>query len=186
MPLERSEHMARVRGRDTRPEVLLRRGLRARGLWYRLRAFVGKSHPDLVFHRKKVAVFVDGCFWHGCPIHYRLPGSRLPFWRAKLRDNVERDQRQTRVLRELGWRVIRLWGHQVHADPDAAADVVSRFLTVDAQPHRYGLRVLEARQLSGELEERRLVSLLDNRVRVVKGLRNSNSYWRSRLDGGVR
>ena len=72
---------------------------------------VGK--PDFVFARKRVVVFVDGCFWHGCPKCYRRPSSRCSYWDAKVAANKARDRRVTRTLRRMGWRVVRIWEHEL-------------------------------------------------------------------------
>ena len=113
---DRSKVMSRIRGQDTKPEILLRKALWARGLRYRLHKATPVGRPDIVFPKPKVAVFVDGCFWHGCPAHYVPPRSRGTFWARKLKTNVERDQRQTRELERSGWRVMRVWEHEVESD----------------------------------------------------------------------
>lgn len=121
-PLTRSEQMARIRGRDTRPEMRLRKALWHAGLRYRLQVRVEKCAPDVVFPSARVAVFVDGCFWHGCPDHYTFPRTRRDFWLGKLRANVERDIRQSEALRAAGWTVIRLWEHEVSGNLDPLID----------------------------------------------------------------
>lgn len=118
MALTRSEQMARIRGRNTSPELLLRQMLWQHGLRYRLHARTPTGRPDIVFPGARVAVFVDGCFWHGCPDHYVRPRSRSDFWAEKLKANVLRDIRQTRELELLGWRVLRVWEHEVFEDPE--------------------------------------------------------------------
>jgi DNA mismatch endonuclease (patch repair protein) len=125
MSLTRSQQMSRIRSRDTKPELILRRILWSRGLRYRLHAKTPFGRPDLVFARKKVAVFVDGCFWHGCPDHYAPPRSQSRFWAEKLRQNVARDRLQTRQLEAHGWRVVRLWEHEI---ADQLADAAERVL----------------------------------------------------------
>ena len=105
----------------------LRRALWARGYRYRLRLRLPGT-PDLVFPSGKVAVFVDGCFWHGCPVHYRTPGTNAAFWDAKIRRNQERDRRADRELRATGWVVVRLWSHQIKEDPEGALEVVAEAL----------------------------------------------------------
>lgn len=110
-PLTRSEVMSRVKGRDTRPEMRLRRALHAAGLHYRLQARELPGRPDIVFRRARLAIFVHGCFWHrhpGCE-HARMPKSRIEFWTEKLEGNVERDARQLALLKEAGWTVMTLW-----------------------------------------------------------------------------
>lgn len=115
-PFSRSEQMARIRGKNTGPERRLRSALWAAGIRYRLHFLTPGGRPDVVLPRKKIAVFVDGCFWHGCPRHYVRPGSREEHWTARLRANVLRDRRQTLELEALGWRVIRIWEHEVFED----------------------------------------------------------------------
>ncbi len=109
------------RGRDTRPELAVRSAAHALGLRYR----VGVSPlpglrrtADLVFTRAKVAVFVDGCFWHGCPEHHRPARRNGEFWAAKIQGNVSRDADTDSRLLAAGWRVIRIWEHEA---ADAAA-----------------------------------------------------------------
>ena len=113
--------MARVKTRDTAAEVALRRALWARGRRYRLHAKL-PGRPDVVFPGKRLAVFVDGCFWHGCPEHYTAPATNSPFWQRKLEENTTRDRRVDRQLAEQGWRVLRLWEHEVEGSLDDAVE----------------------------------------------------------------
>jgi DNA mismatch endonuclease (patch repair protein) len=106
--------MARVKGRNTQPELALRKALWAAGLRYRLHRKLPGT-PDLAFVSAKVAVFVDGCFWHGCPQHYSFPATRPEFWAAKLDRNVARDARVDAELTALGWNALRLWEHDIKA-----------------------------------------------------------------------
>jgi DNA mismatch endonuclease (patch repair protein) len=122
---QRSYCMSRIRGRDTGPEIVLRRALWALGLRYRLaNPLPGK--PDLVFVRERVSVFVDGCFWHGCPDHGARPKTNKAFWHRKLSANLRRDRRVERQLRANGWRVIRVWEHEIRRDAEKAARRVYR------------------------------------------------------------
>lgn len=107
--------MAAIRGRDTRPELILRQALWARGYRFRLRQKLPGS-PDLVFRRVRVAVFVDGCFWHGCPLHYRRPPRNTGYWDRKLERNILRDRRTDAELEKAGWTVVRIWEHEVIAE----------------------------------------------------------------------
>jgi DNA mismatch endonuclease (patch repair protein) len=112
-PEERSARMALVRGRDTRPELRVRRFLHAMGLRYRLHRRVATARPDLVFPARRTVVFVHGCIWHrhpdpACPLT-RTPKSRVAFWTAKFAENVARDQRQRAALEADGWRVLTIW-----------------------------------------------------------------------------
>lgn len=112
--------MAAIRRADTKPEVALRSALHAAGLRFRkdLRLTLGevKPRPDVVFTRAKVAVFVDGCFWHSCPEHGRTPRQNLAYWGPKLAGNAARDAVNDRVLSEAGWRVVRVWEHEPTAE----------------------------------------------------------------------
>lgn len=107
--------MRATKRRDTRPELALRSELHARGFRYRVdeKAWpgVGAPRPDIVFRREKVAVFVDGCFWHSCPSHLRPPSKNVDYWQPKLERNRERDSRNNRALAEADWLVVRLWEH---------------------------------------------------------------------------
>lgn len=109
-PEQRRHNMSRIRGKDTKPEMLLRRGLHAAGLRYRLHVADLPGRPDLVFPRYRAVIFVHGCFWHGhyCPL-FRLPATRPEFWAAKIAGNRIRDQRTSAALRAAGWRVLTVW-----------------------------------------------------------------------------
>lgn len=121
--LTKSEQMARVKRSETAPELALRRALWRRGLRYRLRPPLPGT-PDLVFTSERVAVFVDGCFWHGCPEHYTSPRTNAEFWLAKIGTNRSRDARVDEELRRLGWRPVRIWEHAIERDVDKAVRVV--------------------------------------------------------------
>lgn len=103
------------RGRDTGPELAVRRALHAMGLRYRVDhplPFDRRRRGDIVFTRAKVAVFIDGCFWHGCPDHGVMPRTNSAFWAAKIARNRERDADTTARLVEQGWVVLRFWEHE--------------------------------------------------------------------------
>jgi DNA mismatch endonuclease (patch repair protein) len=117
-----SERMSKLATRDTGPEQALRRELHSRGLRYRVDVppVPGvRTRADLVFRPSRVAVYVDGCFWHGCPDHMVLPKSNRGWWQKKLALNIRRDRATDGTLAELGWVVIRVWEHD---DPASAAD----------------------------------------------------------------
>jgi DNA mismatch endonuclease, patch repair protein len=112
------------RGRDTMPEVRLRSALHRRGLRYRVNRrpeHALRATADIVFTSVRVAVFVDGCFWHRCPIHGTAPKANGDWWRSKLDENVSRDRRTDRALADRGWLVIRVWEHE---NPELAADMI--------------------------------------------------------------
>ena len=103
------------RRRDTAPELAIRRLLHANGLRYRVDyplPFDRRRKADIVFTRWRIAVFVDGCFWHGCPEHASWPKSNAQFWRDKIEANRARDADTDRRLSASGWRVIRVWAHE--------------------------------------------------------------------------
>jgi DNA mismatch endonuclease (patch repair protein) len=112
------------RGRDTRPERELRTLLHGRGLRYRVSVRPEgdlRRTADVVFSKARVAVFVDGCYWHGCPEHHRPATRNSDFWKAKIASNIERDRETDRLLGERGWKVLRCWEHD---DPALVADLV--------------------------------------------------------------
>jgi DNA mismatch endonuclease (patch repair protein) len=105
------------RSRDTAPELALRRAVHALGLRYRVATRpipAIRRTADLVFTRAKVAVFMDGCFWHGCPQHYRAPSANSTYWSTKVDRNRQRDTEVDAILAEHGWQVFRMWEHEDH------------------------------------------------------------------------
>lgn len=117
-----SRFMSRLPRRDTGPEVALRRALHAGGVRFRIHANL-PGRPDIVLVRLRVAVFVDGCFWHGCPKHASMPKANRAFWEAKLKENKERDARKDEALKALGWTPLHIWEHD---DIDAAAERLTK------------------------------------------------------------
>lgn len=110
-----TERMQRVRQSGTDCELRVRKALHKAGLRYRVNIIPEKSlrtRADIVFPRKRIAIFIDGCFWHSCPIHGTLPTKNQSWWTAKLNANRERDERATNLLRDLGWIVLRFWSHE--------------------------------------------------------------------------
>jgi DNA mismatch endonuclease (patch repair protein) len=103
--------MSAIRSENTKPEIALRKALWARGL--RFRIHYGKEKIDIAFPSQKVAIFVDGCFWHGCPIHSHIPKSNREYWLPKLRRNMERDKSKQDRLGLQGWKVMRFWEHEL-------------------------------------------------------------------------
>lgn len=110
-----SARFSRTRGRDTKPELLVRGELHRLGKRYRVNyaPLPGlRRTADVVFTKQRVAVFIDGCFWHGCPEHYVEPKTRTGFWAAKIAGNAARDAETTRILEEAGWTALRFWEHE--------------------------------------------------------------------------
>jgi DNA mismatch endonuclease (patch repair protein) len=114
-PEQRSERMSRVRSRDTKPELFVRRLVHGMGYRYRLHRRDLPGHPDLVFPIRGKIIFVHGCFWHrhGTCKYTRWPKSRLEFWKPKLEENNRRDKANQKALREMGWKVMVVWECQL-------------------------------------------------------------------------
>ena len=107
----RSEIMSRIRSKDSNPEKILRKTLWGMGLRYRL--YYGKEKIDIAFPSKKLAIFVDGCFWHRCPYHAVVPKTNLEYWMPKLEMNVLRAIKKDERLQATGWTVIHVWEHEL-------------------------------------------------------------------------
>lgn len=109
-PEKRSQMMSGIKGRNTRPEIVVRKALHARGFRFRLHSKKLSGRPDIVLPRHRVAVFVNGCFWHRHQCHlFKWPKTREQFWRDKLNGNAERDRRNWKSLERSGWRVYVFW-----------------------------------------------------------------------------
>lgn len=128
-PDKRSEVMSAVGSEDTAVEMRLRRALWHSGLRYRIHEEMAGTKPDIVFRGPNVAVFVDGCFWHGCPEHYTAPENNAHYWREKLESNRERDRRDNRDLRKAGWTVLRFWECEVNEELERVVEEVRRAVT---------------------------------------------------------
>ncbi|HWX54920.1 MAG TPA: DNA mismatch endonuclease Vsr [Verrucomicrobiae bacterium] len=131
-PAERSEIMGRVRSKNSRPELFVRKLVFALGYRYRLHAKDLPGHPDLVFRKARKVIFVHGCFWHrhaACALA-RLPKSRLDFWVPKLEGNKIRDRRVKRTLAKQGWKVLTIWECHVK-DAARLQSRIRRFLNAE-------------------------------------------------------
>ncbi len=126
-PRQRSHCMSRIRGKNTKPELILRRALWSAGLRYRLH-HGATGRPDIAFPGPRVAVFCDGCFWHGCPEHSVSPKTNASFWKTKIGKNRARDERVAAALRDEGWTVIRFWEHDIKNNPEKLAGRVKRIV----------------------------------------------------------
>lgn len=112
------------KSRDTQPELAVRRILHAHGLRYRVDARPEQTlrrRADIVFTRKRIAIFIDGCFWHKCPDHYVAPKTNADFWRSKITSNARRDEETSEILEHCGWTVLRYWCHE---DPKLVAAMI--------------------------------------------------------------
>lgn len=130
-PARRSEIMSRVRAKNTKPEIAVRRAAHALGLRFRLHRRDLPGTPDLVFPRLRVALFVHGCFWHrheGCA-KASTPSSRVEFWAEKLSGNVARDARKQAALLEAGWRPVIIWECETRK-PDELREIIRRRLSI--------------------------------------------------------
>ena len=125
---QRSDLMSKIHGKNTKPELFLRLFLWSKGVrGYRIhKKLPGK--PDLYFGPEKVAVFIDGCFWHKCPECYRAPKTNKRFWTAKIKRNIARDIQVDVSLREMGIKSIRFWEHEVMKDPMKCYKALKRAL----------------------------------------------------------
>lgn len=129
-PISRSENMSRIRAKNTKPEMLLRKELHARGRRYRLHVKGLPGKPDIVFTRARLAIFVHGCFWHqheSC-IQASKPKSNQDYWSSKLSGNIKRDRRNRDELSALGFRTAVLWECEIEASPQNAADLIEHLL----------------------------------------------------------
>jgi DNA mismatch endonuclease (patch repair protein) len=110
---ERSRIMRAVKGKDSTLEVTVRSALWRSGLRFRKNVASLPGKPDIVFSKSKVVVFIDSCFWHGCPNHLRRPGSHQDYWEAKISRNRQRDTEVTETYRQMGWTALRIWEHEL-------------------------------------------------------------------------
>jgi DNA mismatch endonuclease (patch repair protein) len=183
--LSRSEQMSRIRGKNTGPERRLRSALWKAGLRYLTHAETPLGRPDVVFPRRRIAVFIDGCFWHGCPQHYVRPRTRTDHWEGKLRENVDRDRQQTMALEALGWSVVRAWEHEVY---ESLEKVLSRIRCALGEgratpdPEWRVVRVEEIEE-SARLERRHLEQLRDPSATRTEEGRRITAKWRRPQEG---
>jgi len=125
-PGQRSYCMSQIKGRNTKPEIALRKSLWAMGFRHRIKSKL-PGKPDIVYPSLKTVIFVDGCFWHRCPEHYQPPKTRAEFWEEKISENVNRDRKNDCLLKEQGWLVIRVWEHEIK---ESLADCAERLVTM--------------------------------------------------------
>lgn len=123
---QRSFNMSRIKGRNTSLELKMRNSIYKKGLrGYRLHPnLIG--HPDLIFPKKKIAVFFDGCFWHKCSECFIKPVTRKIFWEEKISSNIKRDQVVNKKLRGAGWKVLRFWEHDIDRNSEKVADRIAK------------------------------------------------------------
>jgi DNA mismatch endonuclease (patch repair protein) len=125
---QRKFNMSRIKGKNTGPEVKLRKLLYFNGIrGYRLHHNL-PGKPDIVFVKKKIAIFIDGCFWHKCPICFQEPETRKEFWMKKIQSNIDRDKKVNKQLKSDGWVVIRIWEHEIKKNPEKYIEIISEKL----------------------------------------------------------
>lgn len=149
---QRSAHMAKIRSKDTKPELALRRAIHALGYRYRLHDPRLPGKPDLVFPGRRKVIFVNGCFWHGhdCPVGARLPKTHPEFWREKRQKNQERDVRQLAALEELGWESLVVWECRIKSVDGVPVEVIT-FLEQETVPNVTGAMALGAPASQGDV-----------------------------------
>lgn len=125
---QRTYNMSKIRAKNTGPEVKLRKLLSAKGIrGYRIHYNL-PGKPDIVFIKKKIAIFIDGCFWHKCPICFQEPETRKEFWMGKIQSNIDRDKKVDELLKNDGWAVIRIWEHVIKKEPEKAVKKIIALL----------------------------------------------------------
>jgi len=124
---KRSEIMSKIKSKNTKLEIEFRKKLWNKNLKYRLHYKIS-GKPDLVFVSKKIAVFVDSCFWHKCPKHFRRPKSRLAYWKPKIERNTTRDKKVNEMLKNEGWKVLRFWEHEIKKNPERCVKKIKNAL----------------------------------------------------------
>jgi DNA mismatch endonuclease (patch repair protein) len=171
--------MARIKDKHTKPEMLLRRALWEQGLRYRMHHAIEKIRPDIVFTAKKVAIFVDGCQWHGCPEHYVFPRTNQEFWANKLKKNTERDIKQTNALISAGWTPIRFWEHEIWSNISGVIDTIVDVLSTGNKPSIGNWRLIEIQIIDPEfdIEQRRCVMLESPIVERITQQKRSTKKW---------
>ncbi len=125
---KRSEVMSKIKSKNTKLEILFRKYIWSKGLRYRLHSKKLLGRPDIVFGKKRIVVFLDGCFWHKCPKCYKEPKSNKKYWREKIKYNVEKDRKVTLELKKQNWTVIRFWEHEIKKNPEKCFNKIQRYL----------------------------------------------------------
>lgn len=130
-PKQRSDIMRAVKGKDTSLETAVRLALWRRGLRYRKNVPSLPGKPDIVFPGPKAAVFIDSCFWHGCPDHCRMPQSNREYWERKIGRNKQRDKEIDQQYEKLEWTVVRVWEHELKEDFEGTIDKIHNIVTAN-------------------------------------------------------
>ncbi len=183
MPITRSENMARIKSGNTKPEILLRKALWHKGYRYKLNRKIGNIRPDIVLVSKRIAIFVDGCQWHGCPEHYVPSRTRTDFWQAKLLENIERDTKQTKFLKEQDWSIIRVWEHEIWENLSKTIEKIEYVIKGKQITEIENWRAYRVDTIDpGKDLERRYMRLLEypETIKVVERFRSTKKWNRSK------
>ena len=121
---KRSKVMSSIRGKNTKPEITIRKLLWKVGIRYRIHNKSIYGTPDISIMKNKIAIFIDGCFWHGCKRCYKEPTTNTAFWREKIHNNKKRRLKVRRILKKQGWNVQEFWEHQVNSRPHSVIDSI--------------------------------------------------------------
>lgn len=124
---KRRKVMVSIKGKNTKPEIILRKNLWSRGLRYRIHDKTIFGKPDISNKRRKLVVFVDGCFWHGCKTCYKTPTSNTEFWRNKLTNNKKRRIQVNNKLKRNGWNVLEFWEHEILKNPQKICITIQKY-----------------------------------------------------------
>jgi len=119
----RSYIMSRIRSKNTKPELIMKESLKGLYLRYQPKML---GNPDFASKKHKLVVFVDGCYWHACPMCYNEPKSNKGYWVQKIKKNVDRDRKYTKKLKKAGWKVMRFWEHQVLKAPNKCREKIAK------------------------------------------------------------
>ena len=130
---KRSKIMSAIRSKNTTPEMTLRKEMWAQGLRYRIH--YGKEKIDVAFPSRKLAIFVDGCFWHSCPLHSHIPKSNEKYWVAKLKKNRERSKGKDDRLEREGWTILHFWEHEINNKKNVVAEIAKILLECEKKMH---------------------------------------------------
>lgn len=178
--------MSRIKSANTKPEIILRHALWAKGLRYRINYRVEKVRPDVVFTKAKIAIFVDGCQWHGCPEHYVKPRTRDEFWSKKLKESIERDIAQTDLLTSKGWLVYRAWEHEIWENLPNITETILKILETKQVETASNFRVfkVEKTNLENEIEKRYMLDLsFPETIKIIERKRSTKKWKREKFCG---
>jgi DNA mismatch endonuclease (patch repair protein) len=127
-PQVRSQTMKAVKSKNSKMEVKFRSTLWRLGFRFYKNVGTMPGKPDIVFPRKKIIIFLDSCFWHGCPLHLRLPSSNVEYWQAKINRNQSRDEKINNIYSEMNWRIFRIWEHELKENFDDLLQKIAKEL----------------------------------------------------------